>query len=109
MKKFLLSILVVFLGLAINAQTALNVPVTPNGYINGAYYGYVFGTSVDTLTNTDTLTWVVRVKGNDAQDFNIKLYIDFVSGISEGIFGLLNQWTELLMLLLLVTLSRPVL
>jgi len=75
-----------FLGLAVNAQTR-PTEVAPDGYIKGATYTYLFGTGVDTLTNADTLTWVVRSKGNDAQDFNIKLYLDHVSGTAGG-----NLW-----------------
>jgi hypothetical protein len=69
--------------LALNAQTT-PTEVTPNGYLSNASYVYFFGTTSDTLTNADTLTSVVRVKGNYAQDFNIKAYVDHVSGTAGG-------------------------
>ena len=86
MKQFILIMLVAFLGLAVNAQSK-PTEVTPDAYISGASYVYLFGTSSDTLTNADTLTSVVRVKGTYAQDFNIKLYLDWVSGTAGG-----NLW-----------------
>lgn len=72
-----------FLGLAVSAQKRPS-EVSTDGAINGASYVYLFGTDEDTLTNADTLIWVVRVKGNYAQDFNIKLYTDWVSGTAGG-------------------------
>lgn len=87
MKKLIIMLIAV-LGIAISAQSQTRVTeVTPDGYISNATYTYLFGTTSDTLTNADTLTWVVRSKGNHIQDFNIKLYLDWVSGTAGG-----NLW-----------------
>ena len=80
--------LIAVLGIAISAQGQTKATeVTPNGYISNEAYVYLFGTSSDTLTNADTLTWVVRCKGGHTQDFNIKLYLDHISGTAGG-----NLW-----------------
>jgi len=80
--------LIAALGIVISAQSQTKVTeVTPDGYIKDAAYTYIFGTGDDTLTNADTLTWVVRVKGGHSQDWNIKLYTDWVSGTAGG-----NLW-----------------
>lgn len=72
------------------AQTRVT-EVTPDGYISKPAYVYVFGSTVDTLTNADTLTTVLRVKGNNMYDFNIKLYLDHVSGTAGGTLILSNS------------------
>jgi len=83
MKKLISILIFAFLGIAIFAQS-YPTEVAPDGYISGPAYVYIGGTTSDTLTNTDTLTYVVRVKGNYTQDFNNKLYLDFVSGTAGG-------------------------
>lgn len=69
--------------LTLNAQ---NTPteVAPDGSLSNASYAYVFGTTADTLTNATADTVVLRIKGNYAQDFNIKAYSDHVSGTAGG-------------------------
>ena len=76
---------IAFLGFAYNVK-AQTVPteVTPDGYISNASYVNVFGRTVDTLTNADTLSFVLRVKGNYLQDYNIKASVDHVSGTAGG-------------------------
>jgi hypothetical protein len=87
MRKLILMVIAI-LGVAFTANTQTRpTEVTPDGYISGASYVYIFGTTSDTLTNADTLTSVIRVKGTYAQDFNIKLWIDHVSGTAGG-----NLW-----------------
>jgi len=84
MRKLIIMLIAV-LGIAINAQSQTKATeITPNGYISNEYYGYIFGTTADSLTNADTLTWVVRCKGSHTQDWNIKLYLDWVSGTAGG-------------------------
>lgn len=84
MKKIIMLVsLILGIILTINAQTR-PTEVTPDGYLSDASYVYVFGTTSDTLTNADTLSYVLRIKGNYAQDFNIKAYTDYVSGSAGG-------------------------
>lgn len=84
MKKLTI-ILIAVLGIAINLQAQTKVTeVAPNGYITDPAYVYVFGSTSDTLTNTDADTVVLRIKGNYSQDFNIKAYVDHVSGTAGG-------------------------
>jgi hypothetical protein len=82
MKK-LLFILCLFVGFIAGAQTSVT-SVSTDGSIVGPDYVYIWGSTADTLTNADTLNYVLRIKGNDVQDFNIKLYSDFVSGTAGG-------------------------
>lgn len=58
--------------------------VTPNGWVTEAQHQYIWGSTADTLTNADTLTYVWRVKGARVFDINIKLYSDHVSGTAGG-------------------------
>lgn len=83
MKKIIL--IFAFIGFAI-VSMAQSAPtqITPDGYITQPLYQYIFGTTADTMTNADTSTFVYRVKGNSTLDFNMQLYIDFVSGSSGG-------------------------
>ena len=83
MKKYLGLLLLVCLAVLGMSQTRM-AEVTPNGYLNGSSYVYVWGTSADTLTDVDTLTYVFRVKGNVTTDIKAQLYLDFVSGTAGG-------------------------
>lgn len=75
--------LIAALGAVVNAQTKVT-EVTPDAYITGADYEYIWGTTSDTLTNADTLSFVYRVKGQQTQDIQINLYSDHVSGTAGG-------------------------
>jgi len=82
--KNLLFMIAFLIGIvSINAQTVVT-EVTPDGYITEPSYVYIFGSTSDTLTNGDTTTYVMRVQGLDALDFNIKAYVDRVSGTAGG-------------------------
>lgn len=83
MKKliFLLSLIVV--ATISIAQTRV-AEITPDGYITKPAYVYAWGTTADTLTDADTLTYVFRIKGDRTQDFKAQIYNDFVSGTATG-------------------------
>lgn len=87
MKKLIFFLSILLAVVFVNAQTTPTA-VTPDATINGAYYKYIWGTTSDTLTNADTLTFVYRVKATtrsgQTQDFTLKLYSDFVSGTAGG-------------------------
>jgi len=74
---------------AVNAQT-LTQPtvVTPDASIYEADYSYV----ADSLTDTDTTTFVFRVWGLEAQSFTVKLYLDWISGTAGGV---LTPWKSI--------------
>ena len=77
--------LIAVLGIAFSAQAQTKVTeVAPDGYISNEAYVYVFGSGVDTLTNADTFTHVIRARGTTIQDYTIKLYMDHVSGTAGG-------------------------
>ena len=84
MKNILISLFVMLFSISGFAQTKM-AEVAPNGYITEPAYVYLFGTTADTLTNVDTLTSVLRIMGVEAQDFNIQLYNDHVSGTAGGV------------------------
>ena len=84
MKKILISIAMLFVVFIVNAQLVSPTEVAPDGYITAPAYKYIFGATDDTLTNADTAEFVVRVKGNNMQDFNIQIYLDYVSGTAGG-------------------------
>ena len=72
---------------SVNAQTT-PTEVSTDAIIQNAYNKYIWGTTADTLTNADTLTFVYRIKSRSTsgqtQDFTVKLYSDFVSGTAGG-------------------------
>lgn len=80
MKKLFALITIMVFAVAAMAQTT-PAEVTPDAYITDAYYKVV---TLDTLTNTDSDAFVFRIKGLRTQDFTVKLYTDFVSGLSSG-------------------------
>ena len=53
---------------------------TKNGTFEAGQWAYLWGTSADTLTNGDTLTYVARIKGGQTFDIKSQLYVDHVSG-----------------------------
>lgn len=61
-------------------------PVTPDGYVVDDAYQYIWGSTADTATNADTVSFVWRIKGGTIPDINIKLYLDHVSGTGAGTF-----------------------
>lgn len=83
MKKLIMFMFIAFLGFAVNAQTAVT-EVTPDSYIGGPAYEYIFGTTSDTIEDADNTSHVIRIKGNYTQDYTIKLYNDWVSGTAGG-------------------------
>jgi hypothetical protein len=83
MKNLILFVLFILVSSVLFAQTR-PTEVTPDSRITKPVYEYIWGTTADTLTNADTLTHVIRVKGDWVQDFNIRLYSDFVSGTAGG-------------------------
>jgi hypothetical protein len=83
MRKLLFLLILVVSVFLVNAQTTPE-PVAPDGYISGPYYKQLWGTTADTMTNADTLSFVYRITGEQTQDFTIKLYSDHVSGTAGG-------------------------
>jgi hypothetical protein len=66
--------------------------VAPDGWITKPVYAYVFGTTADTITDAANKTFVYRVKGNQTQDYDFKLYLDHVSGTAGGSLVLLKSY-----------------
>lgn len=85
MKKLILILGVLFMTILASGQTK-PTEVAPDSYITKPVYEYIFGTTADTMTNADTLEWVIRIKGSATQDFDIRVYNDFVSGTATGKF-----------------------
>lgn len=83
MKKLVFLISLILFGLFSFAQSK-PTEVTPDGYVNGAAYQYIWASASDTLTDADTLSYVWRVSGVRQLDINLKLYSDFVSGSAGG-------------------------
>jgi len=83
MKRLLFLITILMGSVMLYAQTK-PTEVSPDARISQEYYRYIWGTTADTLTNADTLNFVFRVKGTQTQDFNVKLYSDWVSGTAGG-------------------------
>ena len=83
MKKliFLLSLIAVA---AISIAQTRVAEITPDGYITKPAYVYVWGTSADTLTDADTISYVLRIRGDRTQDFSVQIYNEFVSGTATG-------------------------
>ena len=83
MKKLFLILSLIIAVFAVNAQTHVTT-VSPDGFITQPDYVYIWGSTSDTLTNADTLSYTFRVQGEQLQDFNIKLYSDWVSDTAGG-------------------------
>ena len=89
MKKLVLLFTALIMVFAVNAQTISKpTEVVPDSFISGPQYAAVS----DSLTNTDTTTWVFRVKGYDVENFTVKLYLDWVSGTAGGV---LTPWKSI--------------
>lgn len=84
MKKFIVLLITGLMFSIVSVAQTTPTAVTPDAYITGADYEYIWGTTADTLTDADTLEFVYRIKGTITQDFWIKLYNDFVSGSAGG-------------------------
>lgn len=84
MKKILAILaLASLMVLSINAQTAVVTGAT----VTCPNYLYIGGTSSDTLYASDTLTWVLRVKGDWVQKMQLKLNITKVTGtVSDTVY-----------------------
>ena len=61
------------------AQTRMSEK-SKDGTFEAGQWAYLWGTSADTLTNGDTLTYVARIKGAQTFDIKSQLYVDHVSG-----------------------------
>lgn len=79
MKKFITILILAMVAMAGFSQTNVASVGTDGGLTVGKYVS-IWGESTDTLTNADTLTYVFRIKGEDAFDIKTQVYIDFVSG-----------------------------
>lgn len=87
MKKLLFILALIVSVFVANAQTT-PTEVSPDARITQPYYKYIWGTTADTLTNADTLSFVFRVKAlsrsGQTQDIGVDLYNDHVSGTAGG-------------------------
>jgi len=82
MKKLILLFTVLIMVFAVNAQTISRpTDVVVDSYIPAPQYAVIS----DSLTNAETTTWVFRVKGNEVNNFTVKLYLDWVSGTAGGV------------------------
>lgn len=83
MKKFLLLMVTLIGMMSVTAQKNVVAPAA-NGTLTSGQYVYLWGTTADTLTNADTLSYTYRVKGEEAFNINCQLYNDRVSGTASG-------------------------
>lgn len=79
MRKFIAILILAIAAMAGFSQTNVPSVATDGGLLAGQYVS-IWGTSSDTLTNADTLTYVIRIKGDQTFDIKSQVYIDFVSG-----------------------------
>lgn len=78
MKKFIMILLLVVVATISYSQT--KVIGKTSGNLTAGEYVYLWGSTADTLTNADTLTYTLRVRGDQTFDIKAQPYIDFVSG-----------------------------
>lgn len=83
MKK-IIGILIVSVWAMVSFAQTKPVEVNPDDHMSRQTYEYIWGTTLDTLTNADTLNFVYRVSGTTTMDINVGLYSDFVSGTAGG-------------------------
>lgn len=82
MKK-LVSILLFIVGISVYSQDALKVSKELNdtiGLTDGPYYGLFWGSSNDTLTASDSLSQIIRIKGLGLLQMEFKLHCNKTSG-----------------------------
>lgn len=79
MKKLVTLLILVFVAFTGFSQTNVS-SVSTDGYLTAGKYVSIWGSTSDTLTNADTLTYVIRIKGEQTFDINSQVYIDWVSG-----------------------------
>lgn len=83
MKKYFIILMLAFVAFAGIAQNA--VPnVASNGVITKEAYVSLWGSTADTLTNADTISYILRVRGTNEFDIKAQLYLDYVSGTAAG-------------------------
>jgi hypothetical protein len=79
MKKFMT--MLIFMLVASMGFSQTPVPaVTSNGYLTPGEYVYIWGTTADTLKNADTLTYVMRIKGDQTFGIKAQVYAKYKSG-----------------------------
>lgn len=79
MKKLITLLILALVAFAGFSQTQVPNVSSDGGLIAGQYV-YIWGTSSDTLKNADTLTYVMRIKGDQTFDIKSQVYINQVSG-----------------------------
>lgn len=82
MKQFILLFSLIFaVGLQGFSQTAINGKVTGSYFLPENTYGYFWGTTADTVKVDDTISLVLRVKGEGVRDLNFAIsQTDSVTG-----------------------------
>jgi len=79
MKKFLAILTLIFVAFIGDAQTNVRNGETTGGLTAGQFV-YIWGSTADTLENADTLTYTLRIKGDQTFDIKSQVYINHVSG-----------------------------
>ena len=79
MKKLITLLILVFVAFTGFSQTNVS-SVSADGYLTAGKYVSIWGSTSDTLTNADTLSYTMRIKGVQTFDVNSQVYIDWVSG-----------------------------
>ena len=79
MKKVL--ILIIFAMVAMVGYSQTNYPsIATNGSLTAGQFVYIWGGAADSLKNGDTLTYVLRIKGDQTFDVKAQMKIDWISG-----------------------------
>lgn len=79
MKKLLAILTLIFVAFIGVAQTNVSNVETTGGLTAGQFV-YIWGSTADTLENADTLTYTLRIKGDQTFDIKSQVYINHVSG-----------------------------
>ena len=80
MKKFLMILTFAIIAMAGFSQKDVPSVATDGVGLTAGKFVSIWGTSADTLINADTLTYTLRIKGDQTFDIKSQVYIDFVSG-----------------------------
>lgn len=82
MKKLIAILALMVVAIISYSQPKLPDVVKPaaDAVLTAGQYVYLGGTSADTLTNGDTLTYTLRIFGGQTFDVRAQVYIDHISG-----------------------------
>lgn len=86
MRKLIMFIVLFAAGMAAMAQSTYSYPFTTVGDCRGTFWNYT-----DTLTGSQTIDALIRVKSDNVMDVNVQVVMDEVSGSASATLSWLGS------------------